>query len=233
MSPTLKAVLTPGSTGFLMLCLMGWTVLRFVWPGTRETGRVWLTLVGVTYVLLALPIVAGLIADGLPGLPAGGMASDHKIETLVVLDGDNRVARVTDAVRLYRTGVVSDVVVLGDGWLVGALETAGVPKARTRVDASPATTRAQIEWLQGWMAKRPDARLALIASRLQMPRVAALAHAAGLNPRLVSSPIDDEPPTTGAWRMVPMYIALRVSRDALYEHAALAYYRWQGWISGS
>jgi hypothetical protein len=30
---------------------------------------------------------------------------------------------------------------------------------------------------------------------------------------------------------VPTYIALRVSRDALYEHAALAYYRSRGWIT--
>jgi hypothetical protein len=29
---------------------------------------------------------------------------------------------------------------------------------------------------------------------------------------------------------VPTYYALRVSRDAIYEHVALRYYRWHGWI---
>jgi hypothetical protein len=29
---------------------------------------------------------------------------------------------------------------------------------------------------------------------------------------------------------IPTYTALRVSRDALYEHAALAYYGWRRWI---
>jgi hypothetical protein len=63
-----------------------------------------------------------------------------------------------------------------------------------------------------------------------MPRVAALAQTAGLELDLLASPVDQEPPTEGVWRLVPTYLALRVSRDAIYEHAALAYYRWRGWI---
>ena len=47
---------------------------------------------------------------------------------------------------------------------------------------------------------------------------------------LIVSPIDTEPATSG-WRLVvPTYYALRVSRDAIYEHAALALYTWRGWI---
>jgi hypothetical protein len=32
------------------------------------------------------------------------------------------------------------------------------------------------------------------------------------------------------WQFLPTYASLLVSRDALYEYAALAYYRWRGWI---
>ncbi len=48
--------------------------------------------------------------------------------------------------------------------------------------------------------------------------------------RLIESPVDVEPASTGALAFVPTYYALRLSRDAIYEHAALRYYRWHGWI---
>jgi hypothetical protein len=64
-----------------------------------------------------------------------------------------------------------------------------------------------------------------------MPRIAALARSAGVAPLLLPSPIDDEPPAVGVWRFVPTYIGLRTSRDAMYEHAALVYYRNKGWIN--
>jgi hypothetical protein len=57
-----------------------------------------------------------------------------------------------------------------------------------------------------------------------------LAKTVGILPELVPASIDIEPPTSGVRRFIPAYIALRVSRDALYEHAALLYYRYNGWI---
>jgi hypothetical protein len=70
----------------------------------------------------------------------------------------------------------------------------------------------------------------VVASRLQAPRVWALARAMGLGILVMPSPVDDEPAASGLRAFVPSYLALRVSRDAIYEHVALAYYRWQGWI---
>jgi hypothetical protein len=60
-----------------------------------------------------------------------------------------------------------------------------------------------------------------------------MARAMGLDIQTVPSPIDDEPPRTGIKRVVPSYIGLRVSRDALYEHMAIAYYTRKGWIASS
>ena len=48
------------------------------------------------------------------------------------------------------------------------------------------------------------------------------------------SPVDVEPNGEGIDGWTPKYVALRMSRDAIYEHAAMAYYRWKGVIkSGS
>jgi hypothetical protein len=122
------------------------------------------------------------------------------------------------------------VSVLGEQWVVDALVEAGLPRARIAHDRTTLTTRAQMAAVGAMQAARPGVTLAVVASRLQMARVAALAGAAGLDPVLLPSAVDDEPPSTGRRRFVPAYIALRVSRDALYEHVALAYYQWRGWI---
>ena len=70
----------------------------------------------------------------------------------------------------------------------------------------------------------------MVASELQMPRVAALVRAQRLTVLLAPSPIDSEPPKAGWTSFVPRYSGLRLTRDALYERAALAYYSRQGWI---
>jgi hypothetical protein len=81
------------------------------------------------------------------------------------------------------------------------------------------------------LAGGPDAdRAAIVVSRLQMPRVAAMARAAGLDIILVPSPMDVEPPVKGLRYFLPSLAALTLSRDALYELAALPYYRWRGWL---
>jgi hypothetical protein len=47
---------------------------------------------------------------------------------------------------------------------------------------------------------------------------------------LLPSPVDHEPAHQG-WKLwLPSFAALRVSREALYELAALEYYRLRGWI---
>ena len=228
-SPLLKAALTPGSIAFLIVCLAAWLILKYVWPKNRRIARVWILGVTGLYSVLGLPVVATSIAAGLPQTPTVQLSQGERIDTLLVLDGDNRVGRVNQALVVYRMAAVGGVIVLGEAWIVDQLAAAGIPSNRLAQEAGPRTTRAQIEWVKERMAERPGARVALIASRLQMPRVSALVQSAGVTLLLWPSLIDDEPPTTGLWRFVPSYVALRTSRDALYEHAALAYYRWRGW----
>ena len=114
----------------------------------------------------------------------------------------------------------------------GALRQAGIPPDVVHHDRSTVTTRDQIDWVQRLVDEHRERTgdVTIIASRLQMPRVSALLCAGDLHAAIVSSPTDVEPPTAGPWRFVPTYGALRVSRDALYEHLSMPYYRYKGWI---
>ena len=84
-------------------------------------------------------------------------------------------------------------------------------------------------WLRANVPARTGPRAVIVVSRLQLPRVKAIAASQGLALVFVASPIDVEPPTGGAWGFGPSYASLRVSRDAIYELAALAYYDWRGY----
>jgi hypothetical protein len=125
------------------------------------------------------------------------------------------------------------VWVLGQHWMLSRLVACGIDEDRLRHDLHVGTTLDQIDWVARFIRDQPGARVAVVASRLQMPRVRGLAAARGLDLALLSSPLDDEPATEGWGRFRPSYVALRTSRDAIYEHVALVYYRWRGWIGAS
>jgi uncharacterized SAM-binding protein YcdF (DUF218 family) len=232
--PTLiKAAAIPGSIPFLIASLVVWVMVRFLWPRSRRLGYGWLLAVALIYLVLSVPWVANQIADRLMPPQHEPAAFAGALDTLVVFDGDNRVGRVREARRVYGIARPREIDVLGETWLVYALRRAGIPPDRIRQQAGPSTTREQMAWVQHSVEPRAAARIGLIASRLQMPRVAALAKSAGLALVLLPAAADAEPPTHGIRLYIPTYKALRVSRDALYEHAALAYYAWRGWIQST
>jgi uncharacterized SAM-binding protein YcdF (DUF218 family) len=178
------------------------------------------------YLVLSLPIVATLLA----GPPPETLSPIPPVTTLVVFDGDNRVGRVREAERLNAAMSPQRIWVLGGAWMTARLSSDGVPRGRLARDGTTANTRDQIGALKNIVRTPGSGRVGLVASRLQMPRVAALVRAAGLDVVLYPSLIDAEPPMSGPRRFVPTYIALRVSRDSIYEDAARVFYRWRGWI---
>src|SRR5262245_1241903 len=227
----LKAIGAPGSIGFLMLCCAVGLAARRLGPRSRQAGAAWLLVVFSVYAILGLPWIAGAIASRLPPVDSiRTRSSVQSVDTLVVLGGDNAVGRAEETARLYASALPRVVVVSGEQWLVDRIVELGVPADRLVIESRSRNTREQIAEVQRHVSHWSDRSVALIASRLQMPRVAGLVREAGLELILVSAPIDREPPTQGVWLFVPTYAALRVSRDALYEHAALAYYRRRGWI---
>jgi hypothetical protein len=237
----LKLLGAPGSILFLILALLaGLALVRWV-PRFRRVGLAWLIAISASYIVLALPIVANTIVAALPTADSGvktpiSTSADSspphdRISTLIVLDGDNRRGRVREVQRVLTADPQATVWVLGGRWILEALEEARVSGARFRYDATAGTTREQMDQVARVAADATDGRISVIASRLQAPRVAALARTRGIHIRVLPAEIDTEPPIAGFVVYVPSYVALRVSRDALYEHAALAYYRWRGWIA--
>lgn len=230
MTTVLKAIGAPGAVPFVACCVLIGIVVAFVWPRNRRLARTWLWFVVIAHTILALPVVANAIAAGLPTVEVSTPGALQNLDTVFVFDGDNRRGRVRSATEAAFASPRAAIVVLGGhDWFTDQLAAAGVAPARISHDYKPADTRQQIAALQRRIAPA-SGQTALVASRLQMPRVAALMRDAGVSSVLVASPIDTEPPTSG-WRIfVPSYYALRVSRDAIYEYAALEYYARKGWI---
>lgn len=229
MLDVLKFVSAPGSLTLLALCLLVGVTFLYVWPKSRRLAKRWLLGVSGVYLVLGLPVTANSIVNSLPALPRDPR-EDEPGHTLILFDGDNRRGRLETTLQALSADRPGKLWVLGDEWLVEGLIRGGYPRNTFGHDSECPNTRAQVDWVRSYAARHPGTGLTVIASRLQMPRIAALFDTAGLPVRFLASPIDVEPPTRGWRTLVPSYYALRASRDALYEHAALRYYRWQGWI---
>ena len=226
MIDVLKHVGAPGSILFLVVSVLVAVVLLRFTRRYRRVGGVLLALIVGSYVILALPFVSQHIAAGLPDVDS---ERPSRIETLIVLDGDNRRGRVRELQRALASGPPAHLWVLGDRWILDAMQEAGLSDLRLIHDDSARTTQAQMVQVDD-IARHSPGATAVIASRLQAPRVQALIHARRSPVSVLPSPVDAEPAKDGFKRFVPVYIALRLSRDAIYEHTALVYYRWRGFI---
>lgn len=228
-----KQVGGPGSIGFLVLCFSIGLLIACIGPRSRRVAKAWLLLVLTSYLIAALPVVSYAIADRLqPIAPAWKPEGSGDTDILVVLSGDNALGRARETRRVLDAIRPRCVLISGGGaWFVRMVVDAGVARNRLVVDNTAATTREQIAKLAAWAQQCGARRAVVIASALSMPRVAALANRAGVRVVLAPSAVDEEPAAAGIRLCVPSYLALRVSRDAFYEHVALAYYRRRGWIS--
>jgi hypothetical protein len=225
----LKSIGGPGSLGFLLCGVIAGAALLFAGPRARRWAWRWLTLLAATYFFLSLPVVASALAAYAPAPWSTTHATRPGAERLIVIDGDNRWGRAREAAAWYRASVPPpEVIVSGSAFMVRPLIEAGIPAGRFRLDAGAHTTRAQVAWMRHLP---PGPRTVVIASRLQVPRLAALMARAGIGGMtLIAARVDREPRTRGARDWLPSWSALMVSRDACYERLALLYYRWRGWI---
>jgi uncharacterized SAM-binding protein YcdF (DUF218 family) len=228
--PDFKTAATPGSIQFFVVAVVAGALWAAVWPRRARLAIAWIVGICGLYLVLGLPVVANLLAGPRPEMFS---RANPPLTTVVVFDGDNRVGRAREAERLNAATSPQRIWVLGGAWLSARLISDGVPRDRITRDRATANTRDQIAALRRIVQGPGTGRVGVVASRLQMPRVAALVRTAGLDVVLCPSLIDAEPPTTGLRRFLPTYIALRVSRDSIYEDAAIVLYRWRGWISAS
>ena len=222
-----KTIGGPGSIGFLAIgCVVG-LLMIYVWPRRRALGRWWLFGWYSSYIVLGVPALAHQIAAPL-AFSARPVAA---IDTLIVFGGDNSVGRVQETVSAWRRHAPGELIVSGEEWFVDRIVAAGVPRARIDWDQVSATTKEQVDYLEEYAAVHPRARIGVICSRLQARRVDALLRASTLDITVMPAPVDREPPRSGFSVLIPTYAGLRVSRDALYERLALAYYERNGWIA--
>ncbi len=224
----LKAIGPPGSLGFFAVSIAAGLVIGYVWPRKPRVGRAWLAGVLGLYLVLSWPPTAQALTWGLQAPSAAGTPAVRALDTLIVLDGDNRQGRARAAEQAVAAASPRAVHVVGSPWILDVLSDAML--RRVIHHPAPATTRAQIAWVQQLVTETEAGHTAIVVSRLQAPRVLALMAKAAPGVTLIASPLDHEPRVAGIWRLIPSYGALCASRDALYEHAALRYYRWQGWI---
>ena len=226
----LKIIGGPGSLGFFAVAFVVGCVLIYVWPRRPTFGCIWLTALCALYLLLGFPPVAQFIArDLIVPLPSRTSPA-YRVDELVVLAGDNEHGRVAEAVTASKTLKPHTVVVLGRRDFAQRIADAGVDTVRIRQNDSPGTTREQMEWIVSELREHPDWHIAVVASRLHMPRVSEITRQRGIHVLLLPSPLDEKLATAGVQSFFPTHDALFVSRDALYERAALAYYRARGWI---
>lgn len=227
----LKATGGPGSIPFFLVALAIGLLAIYVWPRRRRLGHVWIATLCAVYLVLALPVTAQAIADAFPAVSDRHDAIAQPLSLLIILDGDNRRGRVRRAQEIIASDRPGRVSVLGDEWILDALADAGVSPKSYHLDGRAGNTLQQMQQVARMASELPPGQQAgVITSRLQAPRAAALAGALASPVVVLPAPVDAEPATTGMWRFVPSYAALRVSRDALYEHAALWWYARQGWI---
>jgi uncharacterized SAM-binding protein YcdF (DUF218 family) len=229
--PLIKATGGPGSIPFLLVAVALGLFVIYVWPRRRRLGQAWIAILCAAYLLLAVPVTAHKIADALPGGPNPRAEITQPLAHLIILDGDNRRGRVRRAQEILASARPPHVWVLGDEWILDALAEAGVSPEFYRLEGGAGNTLEQMHQVARIASELPSGQLAgVITSRLQAARAAGVAGALSIPVTVIAAPVDVEPPRTGAWRFLPTYAALRVSRDALYEHAALWWYARQGWI---
>jgi uncharacterized SAM-binding protein YcdF (DUF218 family) len=229
MTEILKAIGPPGSAGFIALGLTIGVGLLCVWPRRVRPALTWIALLLVGHLLLALPVVSNLVADSLSSVRPTQAVVPARL--LVVLEGNHAEGRARETSRASRLWPEAPVLVLGDDWFVHRLVRNGVPRSRIHQLSGPATTREQMESLRQYLSDHPAAPAAIVASRVHMRRVTALAATMGLQLLPLPAPLNSEPPRSGVAQWLPSDAALRLAGAALYEYAALAYYSSRGWIA--
>ena len=190
-------------------------------------GLLGLMAVALCYLAMATPLVAQWAVGRLPVAEPPADGEIRNIQTLFIFDGDNRFGRLRESLRVYDLAHPREVVLLGRQSVYKDLLLMPIARKSLRHDSDSWNTSTQIQrtkelWLAGGRAPA-----AVLASRLQAPRVRLLLRDAGLPLPVIPAPLDVHLPDDGVRRLAPSLAALATTRDAIYEIVALRYYRRQ------
>lgn len=221
------AKLTGGPGSLRLIAIL--TAMGLIWwlavPRHRLLVSTAVVAVFAAYFVMALPVVAAWTMARIPADVAATDAEVRGVQTLFIFDGDNRWGRLREVQRVYDAAQPREVVLLGRLSVYKDLLLMPIERKRLRHDTESWNTSSQVERTRALLHANPTAHAAVLASRLQAPRVRLLLRQAGLPLPVIASPLDTELPDRGLRRFVPSLAALATTRDALYEAVALRYYR--------
>jgi uncharacterized SAM-binding protein YcdF (DUF218 family) len=254
-----KANLIPGSISFLLTGLILGVIMLHAGRRARRWGLRWLTALAVLYLLLSLPVTAGVLAAPLDaGTPPAKL--NPRVETaqaVVVLGGgglsivsdgastqvlsESSALRSLEGVRLYRELDHPWVIVSGGTNEKAGLTTAesgamrdllldnGVPAGRILVESGSQDTHDQALKIPALLAAYDIERFVLVTSPTHMLRALLSFEKAGLDPIPVLANERSSTQPPG-FPILPSLSALDQSRTALREWMGLVYYALRGWI---
>ncbi len=144
--------------------------------------------------------------------------------------------RTVGALLLYRSGLAPVIVTSGSQHALGLrqaeieaewLERAGVPRDALVVENRSGRTYTSVLEVRRLMAERGWRSALIVTSDLDIPRIRLICRRLEMNVSFLGVPL--EPPPR-PYRLLYATSGLPVFHHALYEYAALAFYKLRGWI---
>ncbi len=255
-----KAMLVPGSTGFLLLGLSLGVILLLASRQTRRWGIGWLCGLALLYWALSLPLTAAALEgmldsgqeplmtleagqDGMAILVLGGGSETFRADGMAVSSPSGTTAlRSMEAARLYH--LAGDATVVASGGPGGEsgkgeaessvirrlLEANGVASEDIREESVASSTREEALLLASMLSELGIERVVVVTSPMHMRRALGALAAAGVHATGSPSLERTESVRSTRWYL-PGDQALGDSRQALREIMALIYYAARGWLA--
>lgn len=261
LTDVVKAMLVPGSTGFLLLGLTLGLVFLLASRRTRRWGAGWLMVLAAAYWLLALPITASILENALAGgfRPLDADAEAASADVIIVLGGGSETylaeglgvsapseataLRALEAVRVFRLTQAPLVVPSGGAGgesgrgvpesavIRRVLEANGVPGERILEESSASSTREEALALAEMLEARGLGQVILVTSPTHMRRALGALAAVGVEATGSPSREHSESRQLAATSFLPSESALGDSRQVMREVMALVYYAARGWLA--
>ena len=260
LTDVVKAMLIPGSTGFLLLGLTLGLILLLADQRTRRWGIGWLCSLALVYWVLALPLTASALERALDSgheplmalaagqgdvaiLVLGGGSETYRAQEMVLSSPSEPTAlRSLEGARVYHLAgdglVVASGGPGGDSWkgepesrvIRRLLEANGVPAEDIREESVASSTREEALLLADMLAGLDPDQIIAVTSPTHMRRALGALAAAGIHATGSPSLEHSETRDAASWYM-PGEQALGDSRQALREMMALIYYEARGWLA--
>jgi len=255
-----KQWLIPGSFSFFLLGALIGIVLLYLDERHLRWGKRWLTVLIVTYALMATPA----IASGLEGMLHGDLGTrlsdqrEENLDAIVVLGGggasytageseisvmsESSALRLIEGLRLFEDLDARWIVVSGGdnpraGLLTAESETMqdtlvdlGVPLDRILLESGSANTHDQALNLRPLFSAHDIERFVLVTSPTHMRRAYLTFLHAGFDPVPAAALEHSQSKGSFGSTLLPSLDALDASRNVMRELFGLLYYFLRGWI---